>query len=78
MLIQIKEMGLDEVMRITGHTTLIGSDPIRLAGESANGAMGHVGLSPMAPPLNPLAKKYKTGMGNGLITTSIRDISICM
>ena len=22
-------MGLDEVMRITGHTTLIGSDPIR-------------------------------------------------
>lgn len=58
MLPAIREMGVDKKMRIVGHTTLLTADTIRLAGKAADGVQGHVGLSPVAPPLKALADKY--------------------
>jgi len=54
----IREMGVDKKMRIVGHTTLLTADTIRLAGKAADGVQGHVGLSPVAPPLKAIADKY--------------------
>jgi branched-chain amino acid transport system substrate-binding protein len=62
-LLQIREMGLDKSMKIVGHTTLLASDTLRLAKEAANGIRGHVGLSPVAPPLKALADKYENKYG---------------
>ncbi len=42
---------------VVGETTLTGQKVIELAGESANGAVGHVGLTVDAP--NPLMLKFK-------------------
>jgi branched-chain amino acid transport system substrate-binding protein len=55
---QVREMGLDKLMRIVGHVTLLTEDVIKLAKESANGIQGHVGESPYAPPLKPIGDKY--------------------
>jgi branched-chain amino acid transport system substrate-binding protein len=55
---QIKEIGLEKKMRIVGHVTLLTEDVIRLAKDAANGIQGHVGLSPVAPPVKSLADKY--------------------
>jgi branched-chain amino acid transport system substrate-binding protein len=56
---QIKELGLEKKMKIVGHVTLLTEDVIRLAKDAANGIKGHVGLSPVAPPLQALATKYE-------------------
>lgn len=46
---------------LVGETTLIGQKVIDLAGEAANGAKGHVGLSPDAPikGIKEVAKKFE-------------------
>jgi ABC-type branched-chain amino acid transport systems, periplasmic component len=46
---------------LVGETTLIGHKVIELAGESANGAMGHVGLTPDAniPAMTEMVEKFK-------------------
>jgi branched-chain amino acid transport system substrate-binding protein len=60
---QIRELGVDKVMKIAGHVTLLGSDVIRLAGDAANGVEGHVGLTPVAKQLKPVADKYQQKYG---------------
>ncbi len=55
---QVRELGLDKQMRIVGHDTLLTEDTLRLAKDAANGVVGHVGLSPVAAPLKPVADKY--------------------
>ncbi|MCF6370842.1 ABC transporter substrate-binding protein [Rhizobium halophilum] len=46
---------------LVGETTLIGHKVIELAGEAANGAMGHVGLTPDAniPAMTEMVEKFK-------------------
>ncbi len=44
---------------IIGETTLTGQKVIELAGEAANGAMAHVGLTVDAPQLKAFGEKYK-------------------
>lgn len=44
---------------IIGETTLTGQKVIELAGEAANGAMAHVGLTVDAPQLKAFGDKYK-------------------
>jgi branched-chain amino acid transport system substrate-binding protein len=55
---QLREMGIDKTMRVVGHTTLLTEDTLRLAKDAANGVVGHVGESPVAMPLKPLADRY--------------------
>ena len=55
---QVREIGLDKLMRIVGHVTLLTEDVLKLAKDSANGIQGHVGESPYAPPLKPIGDKY--------------------
>ena len=55
---QVRELGLDKQMKVVGHDTLLTEDTLRLAKDAANGVMGHVGLSPVAAPLKPVADKY--------------------
>ena len=50
----IKQQGYDKP--IVGETTLLGAKVIELAGEAAEGAKGHVGLSVDAP--NPLFAEF--------------------
>ena len=57
---RIREVGLDKTMKIVGHTTLLTSDAVRLAGDAANGVQGHVGLTPIAKEQKPLADKYES------------------
>ncbi|MFV0491697.1 MAG: ABC transporter substrate-binding protein [Pseudorhodobacter sp.] len=49
-------------MPLLGETTLIGHKVIELAGEAANGAQGHVGLTPDAdiPAMKEMVEKFKT------------------
>ncbi|HWL57286.1 MAG TPA: ABC transporter substrate-binding protein [Paracoccus sp. (in: a-proteobacteria)] len=46
---------------LVGETTLIGHKVIELAGDAANGAMGHVGLTPDAdiPAMTEMVEKFK-------------------
>lgn len=46
---------------VAGETTLVGHKVIELAGDAANGAMGHVGLSPEAPvpAVKEMVEKFK-------------------
>ena len=44
---------------IIGETTLTGQKVIELAGDAANGAIGHVGLTVEAAPLKAFGAKYK-------------------
>jgi branched-chain amino acid transport system substrate-binding protein len=55
---QLREMGIDKRMRVVGHNTLLAEDALRLAKESANGLVGHVGESPVGAPLKPLGDRY--------------------
>lgn len=50
---------------ILGETTIIGHKVIELAGEAANGAMGHVGLTPDAdiPAMKAMVEKFKEKYG---------------
>ncbi|NEC93233.1 ABC transporter substrate-binding protein, partial [Streptomyces sp. SID12501] len=46
---------------LVGETTLIGHKVIELAGDAANGAMGHVGLTPDAniPAMTDMVERFK-------------------
>lgn len=63
MLRQAKGMGLDAVMRIVGHATLIGPETVRLAGKAADGIQGFVDMSQEAKTFKPVAQKYEKKYG---------------
>lgn len=56
---EARKQGLDKPL--LGETTLIGHKVIELAGEAANGAMGHVGLTPDAdiPAVTEMVERFK-------------------
>lgn len=58
MLPQVSEMGLSKTMRVIGPETLPTEDTLRLAREAANGAEGHLELSPVSDMWKPVAEKY--------------------
>ncbi len=55
LLVELKKQGFDKP--IIGETTIIGQNVIDLAGDAANGAKGHVGLTASAPL--PLVEEYR-------------------
>ncbi|UNK38563.1 ABC transporter substrate-binding protein [Shinella sp. H4-D48] len=57
---EARKQGIDKPL--IGETTLIGHKVIELAGDAANGAMGHVGLTPDAdvPALKDMVERFKT------------------
>jgi len=55
LLVELKKQGFNKP--IIGETTIIGQNVIDLAGDAANGAMGHVGLTASAPL--PLVEAYR-------------------
>ncbi|WP_411828567.1 ABC transporter substrate-binding protein [Neorhizobium petrolearium] len=57
---EARKQGLDKPL--VGETTLTGHKVIELAGDAANGAMGHVGLTPDAdiPALKEMVERFKT------------------
>jgi branched-chain amino acid transport system substrate-binding protein len=55
---QAKQMGVDKVMKIIGHVTLISPETVRLAGKAAEGIPGFVDLSPEAKTFKPVADKF--------------------
>lgn len=56
----LREMRKQGVKKpLIGETTLIGQKVIELAGDAANGALGHVGLTVDAPALKGFGAKYK-------------------
>lgn len=55
LLVELQNQGFDKP--IIGETTLIGQNVIDLAGDAANGAKGHVGLTASAPI--PLIEEYR-------------------
>jgi branched-chain amino acid transport system substrate-binding protein len=57
MLREFRKQGVKKPL--IGETTLIGQKVIELAGDAANGALGHVGLTIEAPPLKAMGAKYK-------------------
>jgi branched-chain amino acid transport system substrate-binding protein len=54
---ELRKQGVKKM--IIGETTLTGQKVIELAGEAANGALAHVGLTVDAPPLKAFGAKYK-------------------
>jgi len=62
-LIQIRQLGIDKMMRIVGHVTLITENVLKLAKETSNGVMGQVEFSGYAPPMKALADKYQKKYG---------------
>ena len=50
---------------VIGETTLTSAKVVELAGEAANGAVAHVGLTVEAPPLQDFGKRYQ-GLYNGV------------
>jgi branched-chain amino acid transport system substrate-binding protein len=54
---ELRKQGWDKP--IIGETTLTGQKVIELAGDAANGAMAHVGLTVEAPQLRAFGDKYK-------------------
>lgn len=56
---EARKQGIE--MPLVGETTLIGNKVIELAGEAANGAMGHVGLTPDAdiPAMTEMVERFK-------------------
>lgn len=57
---EARKQGIDKPL--IGETTLIGHKVIELAGDAANGAMGHVGLTPDAniPAMTDMVERFKT------------------
>jgi branched-chain amino acid transport system substrate-binding protein len=55
LLVELQNQGFDKP--IIGETTIIGQNVIDLAGDAANGAKGHVGLTASAPL--PLVEEYR-------------------
>ena len=64
MLREAKKQGL--TIPLVGETTLIGAKVIELAGDAANGAMGHVGLTADAdvPAIKEMVEKFKAKFGS--------------
>lgn len=54
---ELRKQGVKKM--IIGETTLTGQKVIELAGDAANGALAHVGLTVDAPPLKAFGAKYK-------------------
>lgn len=54
---ELRKQGVKKL--IIGETTLTGQKVIELAGEAANGALAHVGLTAEAPALKAFGAKYK-------------------
>ena len=54
---ELRKQGWNKPM--IGETTLTGQKVIELAGEAANGAVAHVGLTVEAPPLKAFGARYK-------------------
>ena len=54
---ELRKQGVKKL--IIGETTLTGQKVIELAGDAANGALAHVGLTVDAPPLKAFGAKYK-------------------
>ena len=54
---ELRKQGVKKL--IIGETTLTGQKVIELAGEAANGALAHVGLTAEAPALKAFGDKYK-------------------
>ena len=54
---ELKKQGWNKP--VIGETTLVGQKVIELAGDAANGALGHVGLTVEAAPLKAFGAKYK-------------------
>lgn len=59
---ELRKMGWDKP--IIGETTLTGQKVIELAGEAANGATAHVGLTIEAPQLKGFGAKYQAAYGS--------------
>jgi branched-chain amino acid transport system substrate-binding protein len=57
-LIQIHQLGIDKMMKIVGHVTLITENVLKLAKEASNGIMGQVEFSGYTAPMKALAEKY--------------------
>ncbi|MBC8718665.1 MULTISPECIES: ABC transporter substrate-binding protein [Brucella/Ochrobactrum group] len=57
---EARKQGINKPM--IGETTLVGHKVIELAGDAANGAMGHVGLTPDAnvPAVKDMVERFKT------------------
>lgn len=57
---EARKQGIEKPL--IGETTLIGHKVIELAGDAANGAMGHVGLTPDAniPAMTDMVERFKT------------------
>jgi branched-chain amino acid transport system substrate-binding protein len=55
---ELRKQGVKKL--VIGETTLTGQKVIELAGEAANGALAHVGLTAEAPALKAFGAKYKT------------------
>jgi branched-chain amino acid transport system substrate-binding protein len=64
MLVQEHEMGIDKLMRIVGHVTLITENVLKLAKDASNGIMGQVEFSGYAAQLKPLTEKYLKKYGD--------------
>jgi branched-chain amino acid transport system substrate-binding protein len=60
---QARQMGVDKVMEIIGHATLIGPETVRLAGKAAEGIPGFVDMSHEAKTFKPVADKYEKKYG---------------
>ena len=56
---QAREMGLNKMMRFVGSSTLLTTDVLRLAGDAADGALAHVGLTNTSPAIMPIAVAYE-------------------
>ena len=63
LLIQIQQLGIDKMMRIVGHVTLITENVLKLAREASNGVMGQVEFSGYAAPMKSLGEKYAKKYG---------------
>jgi len=64
LLVELKKQG--NTIPVYGETTLLGANVIKLAGEAANGVMGHVGLSVDAPvpAIQEFGKKFEAKYGH--------------
>ncbi len=56
---QAREIGLNKMMRFVGSSTLLTANVLRLAGDAADGALAHVGLTNTSPAIMPVAARYE-------------------
>jgi len=75
MLREFRKQGVKKPL--IGETTLIGQKVIELAGDAANGALGHVGLTVEAKPIQALAPNTRPNTRPSPITTASRVTPAC-